>query len=115
MEFKGKVIIVTGASSGIGLAVARRLTDEGATVVLAARDGERLRSVEKELDQSMVMPADVTDADQARSLIGRTVDELGGVDVLSTVPAGRWRGRSSASIWRSTAMCWSSTWSRRCD
>jgi NAD(P)-dependent dehydrogenase (short-subunit alcohol dehydrogenase family) len=82
MEIQGKVIIVTGVSSGIGLATARRLTDEGARVVLAARNEERLREFEKELDGSMAVPTDVTDADQAAALIGRTVGELGRVDVL---------------------------------
>jgi NAD(P)-dependent dehydrogenase (short-subunit alcohol dehydrogenase family) len=82
MDIQGKVIIVTGASSGIGLAVARRLTDEGARVVLAARNEERLRELEKELDGSMAVPTDVTDADQATTLVERTVSELGRVDVL---------------------------------
>jgi NAD(P)-dependent dehydrogenase (short-subunit alcohol dehydrogenase family) len=82
MDIQGKVIIVTGASSGIGLAVARRLTNEGARVVLAARSEEQLRRREKELDGSMAMPTDVTNADQAKTLIGRTVGELGRVDVL---------------------------------
>jgi NAD(P)-dependent dehydrogenase (short-subunit alcohol dehydrogenase family) len=82
MDIQGKVIIVTGASSGIGLAIARKLTDEGARVVLAARNKERLREVERELDGSMAMPTDVTSADQATTLIGRTVGELGRMDVL---------------------------------
>lgn len=82
MDVHGNVIIVTGASSGIGLAIARRLTGEGARVVLAARDEERLRKLETELDGSMAMPTDVTDADQAARLIARTVAEFGRVDVL---------------------------------
>jgi NAD(P)-dependent dehydrogenase (short-subunit alcohol dehydrogenase family) len=82
VKIQGKVIIVTGASSGIGLATARRLTDEGARVVLAARNEEQLRELEKELDGSMAMPTDVTDADQATALIERIVGELGRVDVL---------------------------------
>jgi NAD(P)-dependent dehydrogenase (short-subunit alcohol dehydrogenase family) len=82
VDIQGKVIIVTGASSGIGLAIARRLTDEGARVVLAARNEERLRELEKELEGSMAMPTDVTDAEQATALISRTVGELGRVDVL---------------------------------
>src|SRR5918995_127947 len=49
VEIQGKVIIVTGASSGIGLAIARRLTDQGARVVLAARNEEQLRGLEQEL------------------------------------------------------------------
>jgi NADP-dependent 3-hydroxy acid dehydrogenase YdfG len=51
-------------------------------VVLAARNEEQLRRLEKELDGSIAMPTDVTNADQATTLIGRTVGELGRVDVL---------------------------------
>jgi NAD(P)-dependent dehydrogenase (short-subunit alcohol dehydrogenase family) len=97
MEIKGKVIIVTGASSGIGLAVARRLTDHGARVVLAARDEERLRELEKELDGSMAVPTDVTDAEQAAALVGRAAGELGGVDVLVNC-AGRAMARPVEGI-----------------
>jgi NADP-dependent 3-hydroxy acid dehydrogenase YdfG len=82
MEIHGQVVIVTGASSGIGQAIAKRLTDEGARVVLAARDEERLRTLEAELDGSIAMPTDVTNADQAKTLIGRTAGELGRLDAL---------------------------------
>lgn len=49
MEIKNKIVIVTGASQGIGLALAKTLTQEGAKVVLAARDAEILKKYEKEL------------------------------------------------------------------
>jgi NAD(P)-dependent dehydrogenase (short-subunit alcohol dehydrogenase family) len=82
MDIQDKVVIVTGASSGIGLAIARKLLDAGARVVLAARNEGQLRLLQKELDGSLAIPADVTDPDQARSLVEQAVAEFGRVDVL---------------------------------
>ncbi|CAA9433579.1 MAG: 3-oxoacyl-[acyl-carrier protein] reductase [uncultured Rubrobacteraceae bacterium] len=80
--------MVTGASSGIGAAVARALSREGAHVALAARRSEALREVQAGLDQqcgaakSLVMPTDITDRRQVKSLIARTEQDLGPVDIL---------------------------------
>jgi short-subunit dehydrogenase len=82
MEIRDAVVIVTGASSGIGLATARKLAGEGARVVLAARSEPRLRELEGELSESVAIPTDVTSADQASSLVERTVAKFGRVDAL---------------------------------
>lgn len=82
VDIQNKVVIITGASSGIGLAIARKLLDAGARVVLAARNEGQLRLLEKELDGSLAIPADVTDPDQTSSLVEQTVAEFGRVDVL---------------------------------
>jgi NADP-dependent 3-hydroxy acid dehydrogenase YdfG len=81
--------VVTGASSGIGAAVARALAREGAHVTLAARRPDALREVQAGLDQqrdaakSLIVPTDVTDRRQVKSLIARTERELGPVDILT--------------------------------
>jgi len=81
--------VVTGASSGIGAAVARALVREGAHVALAARREDALLEVQTGLDQwrgktrSLVAPTDITDRRQVRSLIVRTEEELGPVDILA--------------------------------
>ncbi len=81
--------MVTGASSGIGAAVARALVREGAHVALAARREDALLEVQTGLDQwrgktrSLVAPTDITDRRQVRSLIARTEEELGPVDILA--------------------------------
>jgi NADP-dependent 3-hydroxy acid dehydrogenase YdfG len=81
--------VVTGASSGIGAAVARALAREGANVTLAARRPDALREVQAGLDQqrdaakSLIVPTDVTDRRQVKSLIARTERELGPVDILA--------------------------------
>jgi NADP-dependent 3-hydroxy acid dehydrogenase YdfG len=80
-----RVAVVTGASSGIGAAVARALAREGARVALAARRHDALHEVQAGLEggaRNLVFPADVTDRARVGSLISRTEEELGPVDVL---------------------------------
>ena len=78
--------MVTGASSGIGAAVARALNAEGAHVALAARREEVLLDVQADLatgagQESIVVPTDVTDGGQVRALVGRA-EGLGPVEML---------------------------------
>ncbi|SEA38837.1 NADP-dependent 3-hydroxy acid dehydrogenase YdfG [Marinobacterium iners DSM 11526] len=85
MTFKGKRAWVTGASSGIGQAVARALAVEGAEVVLSARRADRLQSLAQELSQQgalvRVEPVDVSDRAAMESL-GLRLAEGGGIDIL---------------------------------
>jgi 3-hydroxy acid dehydrogenase/malonic semialdehyde reductase len=83
-RLKGHTAIVTGASSGIGLATARALAEEGARLALGARRVERLEEAARELPRGdhVVGPLDVTDADSSRSFVERAAGELGRVDVL---------------------------------
>jgi 3-hydroxy acid dehydrogenase / malonic semialdehyde reductase len=79
----GRTAIVTGASSGIGLATARALAAEGARVALGARRVERLEEVAQELGSGHVhAPLDVTDSDSSRAFVERAAEELGRVDIL---------------------------------
>lgn len=82
MDFKGKTVIVTGASSGIGLATAREFSRVGANVVLAARNIDRLREIERELPRALAVECDVTSEDQCRRMVERAVERFGGVDIL---------------------------------
>ena len=85
-NIRGKVIVITGASSGLGEAAARRLSAEGATVVLGARRTERLASLSRELGtkggKSLVVATDVTDRAQVQKLVDSAVETFGRVDVL---------------------------------
>ena len=80
------VAIVTGASSGIGEATARRLARDGARVVLAARREDRLNelksSIEADGGTALVVPTDVTDREATQALADRTTSEYGRIDVL---------------------------------
>src|ERR1700712_61101 len=80
---EGKVVAITGASSGIGEATARLLAERGATVVLGARRTDRLEQLASELRTPvLVVATDVTRREDLARLVGRTVDEFGRLDVL---------------------------------
>jgi NADP-dependent 3-hydroxy acid dehydrogenase YdfG len=82
MDLTDKIVIVTGASSGIGEATARLLYEAGAQPVLAARRKERLTALSEQLGGALAVPTDVTDpADRAR-LIQATLDRHGRIDGL---------------------------------
>ena len=84
----GRVAVVTGASSGIGLATAKRLAASGAQVAVLARRADRLETLVKEIEQTggtaLALPVDVTDAAALRAAAERIADELGTVDLLFT-------------------------------
>jgi len=84
--YQGKAVIVTGASSGIGRALALRLADQGAWIALAARDAQRLDALAEECRQrggkAIAVPTDVTDEAQCKALIERAVAEFGRLDML---------------------------------
>jgi NAD(P)-dependent dehydrogenase (short-subunit alcohol dehydrogenase family) len=83
---KGKVAVVTGASSGIGEAAARKLASRGAAVVLAARAAEKLEALETEISASggraLVVKTDVSDRDSVEVMMGKTVEAFGSLDIL---------------------------------
>lgn len=80
-----KVVVITGASSGIGKATADAFAAEGATVVLAARREQGLHEtaelVIRDGGKAMAVPTDVRDADQMRHLADRAIDAFGGIDI----------------------------------
>lgn len=84
--FAGKVVLITGASQGIGEAVALAFARQGARLVLAARSAERLALVEKEVrelgGEALSVPTDVTSPDAVSDLVDATMDEFGRIDVL---------------------------------
>ncbi len=83
MELRDKVAIVTGASSGIGRAIAREMNDSGVRVVLASRERESLEEVKDQLNgECMIMPTDVTDTDQVQDLADATLKKYGRIDIL---------------------------------
>jgi NADP-dependent 3-hydroxy acid dehydrogenase YdfG len=82
----GTVALVTGASSGIGEATALALASQGAAVALAARRADRLEALADKIrsagGSAFVLAADVTDEEQAQSVVSQTVAELGRLDTL---------------------------------
>jgi NADP-dependent 3-hydroxy acid dehydrogenase YdfG len=85
----GKVIIVTGASSGIGEATAREFAQAGAITVLAARRAERLERLQQEIEgmggQALAVPTDLTELDQITNLVQTVLSAFGRIDVLANI------------------------------
>ena len=86
MKLKDKVAIVTGSSMGIGRAIARRLGEEGATVVLNGRDTVKLARTHFQLSESGIkvdsFPADISSPEDCRQLIAHTLRMYGRIDIL---------------------------------
>ena len=82
----GKVVVITGASSGLGEATARLLSAEGATVVLGARRADRIQSLAQELidrgGKALAVETDVTRADEVKRLGDAAVQKYGRIDVM---------------------------------
>jgi 3-oxoacyl-[acyl-carrier protein] reductase len=94
----GKVAIVAAASKGLGRASAMALAREGARVTICARTETDLERAAEEIRDAtegevLAVPADVTDPDSIRDVVGATVDRFGGVDVLVDNSGGPPRGR----------------------
>ncbi|MEA2324670.1 MAG: hypothetical protein QOD81_4520 [Solirubrobacteraceae bacterium] len=81
LELRDKVCVITGASQGIGLETARRLSGEGATVLMVARDPDRLAAAADELGAEYVA-ADVTDPEADERIVATCAEQMGGIDVL---------------------------------
>src|SRR5690349_2301221 len=91
----GQVIVITGASSGIGLATAREAARRGARVVLTARNERALREVTKRIiaegGAAMWVPGDVADPDDLERVAKDAIDEFGGIDT--------WVNNASSAIY----------------
>ena len=85
-NIKGKVVVITGASSGLGEATARLLSAEGASVVLGARRVDRIQSLADELNakggKALAIATDVTHVEQVKKLVDSAVQKFGRIDVM---------------------------------
>jgi NADP-dependent 3-hydroxy acid dehydrogenase YdfG len=83
---KDKIVVVTGASSGLGEATARLLSAQGATVVLGARRADRLQSLAKDIEarggKALAVATDVTQPEQVKALVDSAVRTYGRIDVM---------------------------------
>ena len=82
----GKVVVITGASSGLGEATARLLSAGGAAVALGARRADRLRALANEISdkggKALAIATDVTSRDQVKALVEQAVQRFGRIDVM---------------------------------
>ncbi len=83
MMLEDKVIVIVGATGGIGSTLTRQLSSTGARLVLVARDGESLAALANELSgEVLTVPTDITQHQQVDALIQRTIAQFGQIDVL---------------------------------
>lgn len=82
MKLEGKVAIVTGGSRGIGFSIAKIFTDEGANVVITAKDPKRLESALEKLENSIAIPADIRNEKEVNEVIKKTLEKFGKIDIL---------------------------------
>jgi NAD(P)-dependent dehydrogenase (short-subunit alcohol dehydrogenase family) len=86
MKLKGKVAIVTGGGTGIGKAIGLALADEGATVVVAARDLSRLEQAAKDIEsrggKAKAIQADISDHEQVKRMMTQVIKDFGHIDIL---------------------------------
>ncbi|MBC8165710.1 MAG: SDR family NAD(P)-dependent oxidoreductase [Bryobacteraceae bacterium] len=85
-DFKGKVVLITGSSRGLGLVIARQLAGEGARLVICARDADELEAARAELSSHgadvFAIACDLAKPDEANTLVDRAIEHFGGIDVL---------------------------------
>jgi len=85
MRFEGKVVVITGAAQGIGRATAERFLSEGAKVVIADVNEERLKATASEIgsaDTLLCLATDVSRTDQVEALVAKAVERFGHIDVM---------------------------------
>jgi len=105
-KLDGRLVLVTGASAGIGEATARRLSAEGARLVLAARRLDRLEALAKELPQAEALQLDVRDADDVRAKLSKYEFDLvvanaglaRGTDPIQRVEESAWNDMIDTNV-----------------
>jgi short-subunit dehydrogenase len=82
MDIKNKVIVITGASQGIGEAAAKYLSGQGAKVVLAARSADSIKKLALQLPDSLAVPTDMRKPEDIQNLVNAAVKKYGRIDIL---------------------------------
>jgi NAD(P)-dependent dehydrogenase (short-subunit alcohol dehydrogenase family) len=114
LDLKGKTVLVTGASRGIGKNIARAFYSENCKIAINSRNIDDLKKVASELPGVVIIPADVTKPDQAKQMIMKAIEALGGLDILvcnvgsgSSVSPGdeyyqEWKRVFATNLWSTT-------------
>ncbi len=94
LDLKGKVALVTGASKGLGKAIAEEFANEGADISICARNAQELEEVATTVRRSGVravaIPADVTKPSDVEKVINQTISQLGSIDILVNNAGDGW-------------------------
>ena len=82
MKLSEKVVVVTGGSRGIGYAIAKLFSENGANVVITSQDSQRLEKASSEIPNSFGIVADIRKKDQVKNVIDKTIEKFGKLDIL---------------------------------
>lgn len=82
MRLSGKVALVTGGSRGIGFATAKILSENGATVIITARNQERLEKSISKISNSIGIAADIRNSNDVKNVVNKTIEKFGRLDIL---------------------------------
>ena len=82
MKLSGKIAIVTGGSRGIGLATAKILAENGATVIITAKNPERLEKAVLDVPNAIGIAADVRKTNEVKNVVSKTIEKFGKLDIL---------------------------------
>lgn len=92
LQLKNKKVLVLGGSTGIGRSIAEVLVQEGAEVTICSRSLEKLQKTAKEIGAQHVLTCDLTKAGDAKAVVEKAIQQMGGVDILVTNTGGPNKG-----------------------
>ena len=82
MKLTGKVALVTGGSRGIGFAIAKILSDNGATVVITSKNSEKIKQAEAKISNSFGITCDIKKKNEVQNVLDQTIKKFGKLDIL---------------------------------
>jgi dihydroanticapsin dehydrogenase len=82
LKLLGKIALVTGGSRGIGLATAKILSENGATVVITAKNSQRLEKAASEISNAIGIPADIRNSNDVKNVVNKIIEKFGRLDIL---------------------------------
>ena len=82
LRLSGKIALVTGGSRGIGLATAKILSENGATVVITAKDKDRLENAVKEIPNAIGIAANIRNSKDVKNVVSKIIEKFGKLDIL---------------------------------
>ena len=82
MKLAGKIAIVTGGSRGIGFAIAKTLSENGATVVITSKDSEKIKKAESKISNSFGITCDIKKKTEVQNVVNQTIEKFGKLDIL---------------------------------
>ena len=82
MKLTGKIAIVTGGSRGIGFAIAKTLSENGATVIITSKDLEKIKKAESKISNAFGIACDIKKKNEVQNVVNQTIGKFGKLDFL---------------------------------